>query len=313
MSIFIGRVAIAALCAVALVSGACGVPDAGNATDVAAEGAALSAESQDGAALEANAADADVETPWVPTLLPDGQPDVSGIWQARGPGAAGLNVEALPNMMESGRTASTTVIDPPDGRIPYLPWARVRRDEVQDHHLAPNQAQVDTRNRGWPDGVPRINYYTVNPFQIIQPEGKVVVLYEAQHEFRVIPLDDRPQPDVGVTLWMGSSRGHWEGHTLVVDVRNVSDRVRLSVAGDFHSDAVQITERWNFLSADTLRHETTFVDPSVYSAPWTMYNNIQRNTGEGFELMEYAGVEGEKDADLMVDIPAAVRKAAGSE
>ena len=83
------------------------------------------------------------------------------------------------------------VVDPADGMIPYLPWARERRNEVSGHHLTPNPGQVDTSTRGWPDGVPRLNYYGIHPFQILQPAGAVVILYEKQHEFRYIPLDGR--------------------------------------------------------------------------------------------------------------------------
>ena len=236
-----------------------------------------------------------------PTPRPDGQPDVQGYWQPSGPeGASGLNIEPLENMMNMGVTAPGIVIDPSDGLVPYLPWARVRRDEILNEHLTPNVAQVDTRTRGWPDGVPRINYYM--PFQIIQPDGAVVVLYETQHEFRYIPLDGRPQPDEGVKLWMGSSRGRWEGTTLIVEVSNVSDRVRLSVVGDFHSDEAKLTERWHFVDANTIEHATTYEDPNVYTRPWTVGKTLTRITEEGFEIMEYAGVEGDKDAHLMVGI-----------
>ena len=238
-----------------------------------------------------------------PTYRPDGQPDVQGIWHSVGPeGGSGLNIEPLENFMNRGRTGPGMVVDPPDGLIPYLPWARVRRDEVMHEHLTPNVAQVDPRTRGWPDGVPRINYYNVNPYQIIQPDGAVVILYETQHEFRYIPLDGRPQPDEGVTLWMGSSRGRWEDTTLVVEVSHIYDRVRLSIAGDFASDALRLTERWHFADANTIEHTTTYEDPNVYTQPWTVAKTIKRITDPGFELMEYSGVEGDKDAHYMVDI-----------
>lgn len=246
---------------------------------------------------------------WKPTKRADGQPDIEGIYQAGGAGGgAGTNMEPMPGMMGTSATSPGIVIDPEDGRIPYLPWARVRRDEVQKSHLRPNQAQVDTRNRGWPDGVPRINYYSVNPFQILQPAGAVLILYEAQHEFRYIPLDGRPQIDAGVKLWMGSSRGRWEGNTLVVEVTNVNDRVRYSVSGDFASDDVKITERWTWVDRDTIRHTATFEDPKVYTRPFTVAKTIQRLKDPGFEIFEYSGVEGEKDAHLMVDIPATLKK-----
>ena len=246
---------------------------------------------------------------WPPARLPDGQPDVAGIYQASGAGGgAGTNMEPMPGMMGTANVSPGIVIDPPDGKIPYLPWARVRRDEVQKSHLTPNQAQVDSRNRGWPDGVPRINYYSVNPFQILQAPGAVLILYEAQHEFRYIPLDGRRQPDAGVKMWMGSSRGRWEGTTLVVEVTNINDRVRFSVSGDFASDEVKVTERWQWVDRDTIQHSATFEDPKVFSRPFTVAKTIKRVTQKNFEIMEYAGVEGEKDAHLMVDIPATLDK-----
>lgn len=242
---------------------------------------------------------------WQPKTLKDGQPDVSGYYQMEGfEGSGGLFIENSISIM-NGRPAKGIVRDPADGMIPYLPWARARRDEVANFAASPNQAQVDTRNRGWPDGAPRINFYFVNPLQITQTNGAVLILYEAQHEFRYIPLDGRAQPDKKVELWMGSSRGRWEGNTLVVDVTNHHDRVRLSVAGDFASPDLKVTERWTWLDRDTIDYKATLDDPKVFSRPWTAGVRMKRITEKGFELMEYAGVEGDRDAHLMVDIPAA--------
>lgn len=238
----------------------------------------------------------------------DGQPDIEGPYQMQGmAGSGGLFVENSISAM-NGRPAKGVVLDPPDGMIPYLPWARARRDEVANHVASPNAAQVDTRNRGWPDGIPRVHFYFVNPFQIVQTPGAVLFLYEAQHEFRYVPLDGRPQPDSRLKLWMGSSRGRWEGTTLVIDVANISDRVRFSVAGDFASSDVKVTERWTWVDRDTVNYTATFDDPKVYSRPWTAGVTLTRIKDKSFELMEYAGVEGEKDAHLMVDIPATLKK-----
>ncbi|MDO8795585.1 MAG: hypothetical protein Q7J25_13305 [Vicinamibacterales bacterium] len=242
------------------------------------------------------------------TKRADGQPLVEGYYQMQGMmGSGGLFIENSISAM-NGRPAKGVVLDPPDGMLPYLPWARVRRDEVGNHVASPTPAQVDTRNRGWPDGVPRINFYFVNPFQIAQTDGAVLFLYEAQHEFRHVPLDSRPQPDGDVKLWMGSSRGRWEGNTLIIDVTNINDRVRLSVAGDFASSDVKVTERWTWVDRDTIQYSATLEDPKVYARPWTAGVTLKRITEKGFELMEYAGVEGEKDAHLMVDIPATLKK-----
>src|SRR5262245_45394808 len=178
---------------------------------------------------------------WNAPKRADRQPDVEGIYQAvtNEGGSQGINIEAMTGVMGSKRVTPGIIIDPPDKMIPYLPWARARRDEMKDVAMyAPTPAMIDTRNRGWPEGVPRINYYGVDglQFQILQPAGAVLILYEAQHEFRYIPLDGRAQPDEGVKLFMGSSRGRWEGNTLVVDVTNITDRHRQAIAGDFASD-----------------------------------------------------------------------------
>lgn len=113
--------------------------------------------------------------------------------------------------------------------------------------------------------------------------------------------------DSGVKLWMRSSRGHWEGTTLVVNVTNHSDRVRFSVMGDFASDELKVTERWKWVDRDTVNYTATLEDPKVFSRPWTAGMTLKRITEPGFELMEYSGVEGEKDQHLMVDIPAALK------
>ncbi len=248
---------------------------------------------------------------WKPKIRPDGQPQIEGYYQAvsNEGGGSGVNLEPMVGLMGgSSRPSAGIVRDPADGMVPYLPWARARRDEVAKGFMGPNNAQVDTRNRAWPDGNPRINYYFVNAFQIIQPKGAVTILYESQHEFRHIPLDGRRQIDAGVKLWMGSSRGRWEGTTLVVDIANINDRVRLSVAGDFASDQVTMTERWAWVDGDTIRHSATITDPQVFTRPFTVGVTLKRVKQKNFEIMEYAGVEGEKDAHLMVDIPATVER-----
>ncbi len=246
---------------------------------------------------------------WKAPAHPSGQPNVEGIYQAVGNegGSFGINIEPMTGVMGSKRLTPGIVIDPTDKMIPYLPWARARRDEMRDASMiAPTQAMVDTRNRGWSEGVPRINYYGVPgaAFQILQQKNAVLILYEVQHEFRYIPLDGRPQIDEPVKLFMGSSRGRWVGNTLVVEVSNITDRHRISIAGDFASDKLKVTEYWTWIDQDTIKHRATFTDPQVFTRPWTVAMTIRRLKDKGYELLEYAGVEGDKDSDLMVDIPA---------
>ncbi len=148
-------------------------------------------------------------------------------------------------------------------------------------------------------GVPRENIYSTvdgsvgGPIQIIQPRGHVVFLYETHHEFRVVPLDGRPQPGKDIKLWEGSSRGRWEGNTLVIDVTNNNDLPRLSVIGDFHSDEMRATERWTFVDKNTLQYRVTIDDPKVFTQPWTIGVTFERAPA-GTALLEYAGVEGDK-------------------
>ena len=246
---------------------------------------------------------------WKAPTLADGQPDVQGIYQAVGNegGSQGINIEPMTGVMGNKRVTPGIVFDPPDKMIPYLPWARARRDEMRDLSMtAPTAAMVDTRNRGWAEGVPRINYYGVPgaAFQILQVKNAILILYEVQHEFRYIPLDGRQQIDEPVKLFMGSSRGKWYGNTLKVDVSNINDRFRISIAGDFASDKLKVTEYWTWIDADTIKHRATFTDPQVFTRPWTVGMTIRRLKDRGYELLEYSGVEGDKDSHLMVDIPA---------
>lgn len=117
-----------------------------------------------------------------------------------------------------------------------------------------------------PRGVPD----TINepyPIQIVQKPGLVVLLYEANELFRVIPTDGRPHPKDLDPTWMGNSVGRWDGDTLVVDVTGVNDKVSV---GDYrHTTAYHVVERFHRTSYNTLQYSATIDDPNVFSAPWT--------------------------------------------
>src|SRR5262249_41544321 len=153
------------------------------------------------------------------------------------------------------------------------------------------------------------NYYTSHdgsvggPIHIMQPPGYVVFFHETHHEFRIVPLDGRPQPGQDIKMFLGSSRGHWEGNTLVVDVANNNDVTRFDVVCDFHSDQMRITERWTIVDRDTIQYRATIDDPKIYTKPWTL--GVTHTRGKaGNEIMEYAGVEG----DIGAANAAAIRK-----
>jgi hypothetical protein len=91
--------------------------------------------------------------------------------------------------------------------------------------------------------------------------------------------------------WMGHSVGHWEGDTLVVNSDNFNDRTWLSRAGDFHSDAMKLVERFTPITADALRYEVTVEDANVFTRPWTMKMVLYRLLEDNAQLMDFKCVE----------------------
>ena len=114
-------------------------------------------------------------------------------------------------------------------------------------------------------GVPRIMYMEF-PFHIFQARDHIAITFEWSQVFRVIYTNGTAGPD-GISFWMGDSRGRWEGDTLVVDVTDHNDRTWFDMAGNFHSDAMHLVERYTMADADTIRYEVTVEDPKVFTKP----------------------------------------------
>lgn len=241
--------------------------------------------------------------PWTPSRTVDGQPDIQGYWSSQG--ASQDNVEEGTDKAHAailGRESRPVrqIVDPPDGRIPYTPSAAAKRKELGDHAHDPKKLEhIDPAARCLQAGVPRTTYM---PFaiQILQPPGHVVMLSENFHTYRIIPLEERPRLGKEIKLWMGDSRGRWEGQTLVVETTNQNGLTNLDWSGNFTSDALHVVERFTFVDADTIKYEATLDDPTVYSRPWRMAFSLQRNKQENFELIEYACHEGNRAMDLMI-------------
>jgi hypothetical protein len=240
----------------------------------------------------------------------DGQPDVQGFWEAaiggtyslvdprRGGGRLDELLQAQKGVQHV--TKPSRIVDPPNGQIPYLPWAAAKQKDILEHMDEATQPQyIDPQARCLPDGVPRAMFWS--PFQVLQLPGYLVFVYEQNHPYRIIPLDGRPHLPANVKLWMGDSRGHWEGNTLVVDVTNLNSKSRFDNEGDFASDAVHIVERYAFVEAKTINYEATIDDPSVYTRPWTISARMVRahRREKNYELWEDACHEGERDVEAM--------------
>jgi hypothetical protein len=178
------------------------------------------------------------------------------------------------------------VIDTPDRKIPYQPWALDIKKDIVERFISPLASC-------FPPGMPR---HVIAPasHQIIQASGYVVHLLEYSHSYRIIPTAAGPHVPSSLKLWQGDSRGHWEDNTLVVDVTNSNGLTWFDNAGNFFSDALHVVERFALVDADTIHYEARIEDPKVYTRPWTMVSALVRNKEPGFELLEQACHEGNR-------------------
>jgi hypothetical protein len=241
-----------------------------------------------------------------PPRLPDGQPDFQGFWISEAQGGAhsvedGGDPDAAVIQGNAAPRETVLLTDPAGGRIPYEPKAEARRTQLLwDIETPTVRAHVDPHVQAHLDGVPRINYVP-GGLQIRQSPGYVTILYESSHTFRVIPTDGRPHVAPTVKLWMGDSRGRWEGNTLVVDVTNFNDKTWLDSHGTFHSEALHVVERWTMVGADRINYEVTIEDPQVFSRPWKIGFPINRNKQANYEYYEDTRLEGERDTEEIIN------------
>lgn len=196
----------------------------------------------------------------------DGKPDLSGIWQAQ----SRADVNLLAHVAAHGEPPGFSVVA--GDAIPYQDWAR----EQQQQNFT-DRASLDPLGKCFLPGVPRI--MTMNhPFQLTQTGSQVAMNFEWQQVFRLIHLSNEPSLYEGIESWMGHSRGQWEGDELVVTVRDFNDRSWFDAAGNFHSTALVLTERYRLVDADTLAYTVTVEDPEVFTQPWTINLLLQRRT-----------------------------------
>jgi hypothetical protein len=205
----------------------------------------------------------------------DGKPDLSGFWQVMNTAAWDIQDHAA----QKGVPAGQGVVEGND--IPYQPWAAARKKENYD-----NRMTADPETKCYLLGVPRIMYSAL-PFQIVQTPGQVSMLFEYAHAVRFIFMNRAEHPEGPIDWWMGDSRGHWEGDTLVVDVAHLSDRTWFDRAGNFHSDAMHAVERYTPLGPDHINYEVTIEDAKVFTRPWKMSMPLYRHKERNFQLLEY--------------------------
>jgi hypothetical protein len=207
---------------------------------------------------------------------------------------------------ERGKPTRQTslIVDPPDGRLPPLTEAAQKYRK---------EAKLPGEWKGAADSWEDLNIYyrcitrgllgSVIPVvynngnQIMQAPGYVVFRNEMIHESRVIPLDSRPHVGAAIRMYMGDSRGHWEGNTLVVETTNFTDKDAIGPNGagypgspGYHSDQLKIIERFTRTSATTLEYRATVVDEKTWTKPWTILLQLERD--DKYQVLEYACHEG---------------------
>jgi hypothetical protein len=233
--------------------------------------------------------------------LADGKPDLNGIWQALNEANFDLEAHmARPAMAlragPYGPVPAAPVLAlgavgsvPPGlgviegGEIPYLPDAAKKKKENQDHWL-----ERDPEIKCYLPGVPRATYMP-QPFQILQSTKSIFVAYQYAGATRDILLKD-PGP-APIDSWMGQSVARWEGDTLVVDVTGMNDQSWLDRAGDFHSDALHVVERYTRTAPDVIAYEATIEDKNVFSRPWKIAMPLHRRIEKNAQLMDFKCVE----------------------
>jgi hypothetical protein len=231
---------------------------------------------------------------------PDGKPDLNGIWQAINEANYDVEMHMARAAMQLrpgpyGPVPAAAVLPfgavgsvPPgmgvtDGPLPYKPEALAKKKDNQEHWV-----ERDPEIKCYLPGVPRANYMPY-PFQILQSQSAVFFAYEYAGAVRNVYLKD-PGP-APIDSWMGQSVGHWEGETFVITANGFNDSSWFDRAGNFHSDALQVTERYTRVAPDVLNYEATITDSNVFTRPWKIQMPLYRRLEKNAQLMDFKCVE----------------------
>ncbi len=219
---------------------------------------------------------------------PDGAPDLSGIWQSNNTANWDLEAHAASKGPVFALGAAFSV--PPglgvvsgDGVIPYLPDALAKKKANGE-----SWTTLDPEVKCYMPGIPRATYMPF-PFQIVQAADHILMTYEFASASRVVRMNSKEQSPA--PAWMGWSIGRWDGETLVIEVTDHMEETWFDRAGNHHSDALKVTERYSAVDANTLQYQATIEDPKVFSRPWTISMPLYRRREPDVQLMEYKCVE----------------------
>ncbi len=220
-------------------------------------------------------------------------PDLTGLWQALN--EANWDIQA--HAAQPGPPQFGALFAEPAGpgivegnEIPYQPWALAKKKENFENRFVRRNTDgvrlepLDPEAKCYMPGVPRATYMPF-PFQIVQGTGKIIVAYEFAGASRLIHMDTAEKAPV--ESYMGWSLGHWDGDTLVVDVTGFNDKTWFDRAGNFHSDALHVVERYTPASPDVLLYEATIEDAKVFTRPWKMSFPLYRRRDQNAQFLEF--------------------------
>jgi hypothetical protein len=209
-------------------------------------------------------------------------------------GAVGGPVSPPPHWLERGEPQyqASLIVDPPDGQYPATVAGAAESDGRRGFGSNQRDSYTDRSNydrcisRGFVSTIMPVIYN--NGIEIFQAPGVVAIRNEMIHEQRIIPLDGRPHADESIRMWMGNSRGSWEGNTLVIETRNLNDQT--TAGGRTLSPEAVITERLRRINEETILYSMTIDDPTIWVSSWTFEMPLKLDNDYG--MFEYACHEG---------------------
>jgi hypothetical protein len=230
-----------------------------------------------------------------PRLVGTSQPDLNGIWQAMNTAYWDIqdhSAQAGP-VLQLGAWGSVPagmgIVEGND--VPYQPWALEKKKENFAKRLAVDPADLtlgDPELKCYLPGVPRATYLPF-PFQIIQSTDTILISYEFADASRIINMKNHQEPPID--SWMGWSNGRWDGDTLTITVTGFNGQGRFDRAGNFHSEALRVVERYTPVSPYHLQYEATIEDPKVFTRPWKIRMPLYRRIEPNAQRLEFKCVE----------------------
>ena len=240
-------------------------------------------------------ASAQTQTGAVPRNKWDGKPNLNGIWQVLSTANWDLEAhEGGPSPVATmgvwgARLPGMSVVV--GGTIPYKPEALAKRDENRKNAITGKfgrDPNTDPELNCFLPGVPRATYLP-HPFQILQSPGRMWMVYQYSYARREIFMDGKKEPQVD--SWMGLSNARWDGDVLVVETTGFNGKTWFDRAGNYHSAALKVTERYRMMDRDHIMYEATMDDPSVFTRPWTIRMPLYRRVEDNVQLLQFRCAE----------------------